>query len=96
VLVRTHDLLFRAKLAGAVERAGWTAVTSDDAPVAIVELRQEADIQQVQTLVARGGRVLAFGSHVAPQLLRRAREAGAHAVPNSQIVATVERTLSEV
>ena len=94
VLIRTHDLFFRAKLAGTVERAGWTVVTADDAPIAIVELREDADILEIRTLVAQGSRVLAFGSHVAPQLLRRARETGADAVPNSEIVDTVERVLA--
>ena len=94
VLVRTHDLFFRAKLNDAVERAGWAAVRSGDVPIAIVEVRDASDVPLMKMLVEQGVRVLAFGSHVAPGLLRRVREAGARAVPNSEIVAAVKRELA--
>ena len=40
---------------------------------------------RIATLVARGTPVLAYGSHVRADLLRAAREAGARAVPNSEV-----------
>ena len=40
---------------------------------------------RVRGLVARGIPVLAYGSHVRADLLRAARDAGATAVPNSEV-----------
>jgi hypothetical protein len=86
VLLVTADLLFRSKLAGVVAAAGGE-VTRDEAQcdLAVLELGGSA-ADRVVELVRRSVPVLAFGSHVRPDALRAAREAGATAVPNSQVV----------
>ena len=86
VLVVARDLLFRAKLRGVVTTAG-AAVSSgdDDCDLAVVEIEAPLWQERVRALVARGVPVLAFGSHVHADLLRQARDAGATAVPNSQV-----------
>jgi len=58
--------------------------------LAVIELGVDAE-PRIRALVARGIPVLAFGSHVNADALRAAREAGATAVPNSQ----VEQVLAE-
>ena len=85
VLLVTTDLLFRSKLAGVVAAAGGE-VTRDEVlcDLAVVELGGRAD-DRVGELVRRRTPVLVFGSHVRPDVLRAAREAGATAVPNSQV-----------
>jgi len=45
--------------------------------------------------VRRSVPVLAFGSHVRAEALRAAREAGATAVPNSQVEARLRELLNE-
>jgi hypothetical protein len=91
VFLGTRDLLFRSKLGGVVQAAGGE-LTRDDGvcDLAVIELGVDAE-QRIRTLVARGIPVLAFGSHVKADALRAAREAGATAVPNSQ----VEQALAE-
>jgi hypothetical protein len=90
-LVVTSDLFFRAKLAAALEQAGWVVSWCGTAPLAVVELGSPHAMSRIQRLVASGSRVIAFGSHVSAELLREARKAGALAVPNSE----VERVLRE-
>jgi hypothetical protein len=92
VLLLTRDLFFRAKLEALVELSGHTAVRSGGAPYAVVELGA-VTLEQVRELVAGGTRVVAFGSHVGAQELRDARDAGAQAVPNSQVEAAVRAML---
>ena len=91
VLLATRDLLFRSKLGAVVQTAGGE-LTRDEGvcELAVIELGVDAE-QQIRALVARGIPVLAFGSHVNADALRAAREAGATAVPNSQ----VEQVLAE-
>ncbi|MGH7567828.1 MAG: DNA-binding response regulator [Gemmatimonadales bacterium] len=86
VCVSTRDLFFRAKLAAVAQAAG-AEIADEDAPcdVAVVELGAADSAARVRTLVGRGIAVLAFGAHVRPEELRAAREAGAVAVPNSQV-----------
>jgi len=87
-----RDLFFRAKLA-AVAAAAGAEVVSGDAPSDLVVLDVEAPgaVERIRGLVEKGVAVLAFGPHVRAELLRAAREAGATAVPNSQ----VEQALAE-
>ena len=94
VLLVTTDLLFRSKLAGVVAAAGGE-VTRDEVlcDLAVVELGGRAD-DRVGELVRRRIPVLAFGSHVRPDVLRAAREAGATAVPNSQVEARLRELLN--
>lgn len=92
VLLATRDLFFRSKL-GAVVQAAGGEMTRDEAAcdLAVIELGAVDAEPRIRGLVARGIPVLAFGSHVKADALRAAREAGATAVPNSE----VERALAE-
>jgi hypothetical protein len=85
VLLVTADLLFRSKLAGVVAAAGGE-LTRDEAQcdLAVLELGG-AGAERIGDLLRRRVPVLAFGSHVRPDALRAARDAGATAVPNSQV-----------
>ena len=86
VLLATRDLLFRSKL-GAVVAAADAEVSRDEAAcdLAVLELAGAGATERIAELVRRGTPVLAYGSHVQVELLRAAREAGATAVPNSQV-----------
>ena len=94
VLLLTADLVFRSKLAGVVAAAGGE-VTRDEAlcDLAVLEL-EGAAAGRVGELVRRGIPVLAFGSHVRADALRAAREAGATAVPNSQVEVRLRELLN--
>lgn len=85
--------MFRSKL-GAVVTAAGGQVTRDAAAcdLAVVELETPGADARIRGFVEGGIAVLAFGSHVKPDVLRSARDAGALAVPNSQ----VERRLGEL
>ncbi len=86
VFIGTRDLLFRSKLRAVVVAAGGVVVTDDAAcDLAVLEFEAEGVTERVRALVGRGVPVLAYGSHVRTGLLRAAREAGATAVPNSQV-----------
>ena len=95
VLLATRDLLFRSKLGGVVAAAG-AEVSRDEAAcdLAVLELDGPAAAARISDLVGRGIPVLAYGSHVHPELLRAAREAGAAAVPNSQVEARLRDLLN--
>jgi hypothetical protein len=95
VLLATRDLLFRSKLGGVV--AAGAEVSRDDAAcdLAVVELGGPGATQRIGALVRRGTPVLAYGSHVQVELLRAAREAGATAVPNSQVEAQLRDLLTK-
>jgi hypothetical protein len=85
VYLATRDLIFRGKLAAVVRAAGAEVTGDEFAPdLAVVELGAGA-LERLRSFVARGIPTLAFGSHVAAQDLRDAREAGADAVPNSAV-----------
>ena len=86
VLLATRDLLFRSKL-GAVVAASGAEVSRDEAAcdLVVLELTGVGTAERIAELVGRGTPVLAYGSHVQVELLRAAREAGATAVPNSQV-----------
>ena len=86
VLLATRDLLFRSKL-GAVVAAAGAELSRDEAEcdLAVLELGGPGAADRIGDLVRRGTSVLAYGSHVHVELLRAAREAGATAVPNSQV-----------
>jgi hypothetical protein len=92
VLIATRDLFFRSKLA-AVAAAGGAALVARDAPcdLVVVDVEAPGAAERIRGLVAAGVAVLAYGPHVRAELLRAAREAGATAVPNSE----VERVLAE-
>jgi hypothetical protein len=94
VYLATRDLLFRGKL-GAVCAAAHAEVVRDEAAcdLAVLELDAAGAADQLRGLVAQGVPVLAFGSHVLADQLRAARDAGAEAVPNSQIEARLRALL---
>lgn len=83
-------MVFRGKLRAVVEGQGG-AVTREEAGVdlAVVEVESAGWEDRIRAFAARGVPVVAFGSHVRADLLRRARELGAEAVPNSQVEAWV-------
>ena len=86
VFLGTRDLLFRSKLARVVAATG-AELTRDEVAcdLAVLEIEQAGLTHRIATLAARGTPVLAYGSHVRADLLRAAREAGARAVPNSEV-----------
>lgn len=86
VLVAARDLVFRSKLVAVLKAAGAEA-THDAAAchLAVIELGAPDVDGRIRALAERGIPVLAFGSHVKPDELRMARQAGAVAVPNSQV-----------
>jgi len=84
VLLGTRDLLFRSKL-GAVAAAAGAEVVAADADLVVLEVEAPGAVERIRGLVAQGVAVLAFGPHVRAELLHAAREAGATAVPNSQV-----------
>lgn len=96
VLVITRDLFFRAKLEAVVRGAGCEPVRRGVAGLAVVELENDDSLTRIRELAQSGTRVLAFGSHVRAELLRAGREAGAEAVPNSQVETTLRQLLSTV
>jgi hypothetical protein len=94
VLLGTRDLLFRSKLGAVVQAAGGEVVRDDGAcELAVIELGAADAEQRIRGFVGRGIRVLAFGSHVNAEALRAAREAGAVAVPNSQVEGQLRQLL---
>jgi hypothetical protein len=94
VYLATRDLLFRGKL-GAVCAAAGAEVVKDEAAceLAVLELDAPGAADRLRWLVGRGVPVLAFGSHVHAEQLRAARDAGAEAVPNSQVEARLRALL---
>ncbi len=86
VFLGTRDLLFRSKLARVVAATG-AELTRDEVAcdLAVLEIEPAGSMDRIAALVARGTPVLAYGSHVQADLLRAARDAGAAAVPNSQV-----------
>ena len=96
MLLLTADLVFRSKLTAVVAAAGGE-VTRDAEPcdLAVLELGGPAG-DRIGELVRRGVPVLAFGSHVRADALRAAREAGATAVPNSQVAERLAELLKQM
>lgn len=86
VYLATRDLLFRSKL-GAVVAAAEAEVARDgtSCDLAVLELGAPDALARIGELLGKGIPVLAYGSHVRADLLRAARDAGAVAVPNSEV-----------
>jgi DNA-binding NarL/FixJ family response regulator len=99
-LVVVTDLMFQARIADALRALGTEphviegagALDSALAPpprAAVIDLHERSldGLAAVRSAATRGVRVLAFGRHTEPALLRSAREAGAElVVPRSQLV----------
>jgi hypothetical protein len=96
ILLETTDLFFRAKLDGIVRAMGGVSTRVLPADLAVIELGRSDATARVRTLVEAGVPVLAFGSHMATEELRAAREAGATAVPNSQVESALRTRLAEL
>jgi hypothetical protein len=95
VLLVAPDLLFRSKLGAVIAESG-AEVSRDEAAsdLVVIELGDSRAIDRIGQLVERGITVLAYGAHVRPELLRAARDAGAVAVPNSQVEARLRALLT--
>jgi hypothetical protein len=86
VFLASRNLLFRATLGAAVAAAGGAVVADATAcDLAVIEIEPPDAMDRIRGLVAGGIPVLAYGPHVRADLLRAAREAGATAVPNSEV-----------
>jgi hypothetical protein len=86
VLLATKDLLFRSKLGAAVAAAGGEVVKDPaGCDLAVVDIEIPSAVDRIRGFITSGTPVLAYGSHVLVALLRGAREAGATAVPNSEV-----------
>ena len=75
-----HVELFHARiyLADNDDARGWNLL-------AVVAIENPGAVDRIRGWVAGGTAVLAYGSHVRADLLRAARDAGAEAVPNSEV-----------
>ena len=93
VLVECRDLFFRAKVQALVGAAGGEVVRDDPLDLAVLELGKPGVDERIRDFVRRGVPVLAFGSHVDAEALRAARNAGARAVPNSEVETTLRALL---
>jgi len=88
------DLLFKAKLRAVVTARGGTLVNDPaDADLAVLAIEAPDALARIHALRVRGVPVLAFGSHVRADLLRAGRDAGATAVPNSEVEARLAALL---
>jgi hypothetical protein len=86
VFLATKDLLFRSKLGAAVAaRGGELVKESARCDLAVVDVEIPGAVDRIRGFVTGGTPVLAYGSHVLADLLRAARDAGAIAVPNSEV-----------
>ena len=93
VLLVTKDLLFRSKLGAVIATAGGEVVRDPAAcDLAVVDVEIPGAMDRIRGFVTGGTPVLAYGSHVLADLLRAAREAGAAAVPNSEIEGRLRAT----
>lgn len=93
VLIECRDLFFRGKLQAILGTGGAVIVRDDPVDLAVVELGRSGVDERIRDLVRRGVPVLAFGSHVDAEALRAARNAGARAVPNSEVETTLRALL---
>ena len=95
VYLAARDLVFRAKLGAVLASAGAEATRDETAcDLAVLDAEGPDVPARIRGFVARGVPVLAYGPHVRAELLRAAREAGAVAVPNSQVEATLRDLLA--
>lgn len=93
VLVECRDLFFRGKIQAVLDAAGGALAREDPLDLAVLELGKPGVDERIRDLVRRGIPVIAFGSHVDVEALRAARQAGARAVPNSEVESTLRALL---
>ena len=95
VYLAARDLVFRSKLGAAVAARGGEVVREDaGCDLAVLDVEAPDALTRIRGFVTRGIPVLVYGPHVRAELLRAAREAGAVAVPNSQVEATLRDLLA--
>lgn len=92
VLLLTQDLFFRSKLQAIVRDAGGEVTRAEPCDLAVVELGA-TQLESIRQLVGKNIAVLAFGSHIEPEVLREARKLGARAVPNSEVESALRALL---
>jgi NAD(P)H-dependent flavin oxidoreductase YrpB (nitropropane dioxygenase family) len=93
VLIECRDLFFRGKVQAIVGAGGAQVVRDEPLDLAVVELGKPGVDERIRDLVRRGIPVLAFGAHGDVDALRAARNAGARAVPNSEVESTLRALL---
>jgi hypothetical protein len=93
VLVECRDLFFRGKIQAILGAAGGSVVRDDPVDLAVLELGKPGVDERIRDLVRRGIPVVAFGSHVDVEALRAARNAGARAVPKSEVESKMRELL---
>jgi CheY-like chemotaxis protein len=100
VLILVTDLMFQPRIADALRALGaeprvidgaeaLAAALGEEPAAAVIDLHERSldGLAAVRAASAAGVRVLAFGRHTEPALLRAARESAATAVvPRSQLV----------
>lgn len=110
VALVVSDLLFRSRIADALNAAGCQPMDADDpeslaralaaSPAAAVVDLHERNVDAKDAIArfrSAGVPVLAFGRHTEPQTLRAARDAGAgRVVPRSQLVEELPALLDEL
>jgi hypothetical protein len=89
VAALVHDLMDRSRLDGVVDVfvRSADALATVDAEVVVVDLGAAGAVDAIAALVGRGVRVVGYGSHVDTEILERARQAGALALPRSRFFA---------
>jgi hypothetical protein len=89
VVALVPDLMDRSRLGAVVDTfvRNATELAVVDADVAVIDLSREGAIEAAGALVARGVRVVAFGSHVDKDTLDQARATGADVMPRSKLFA---------
>jgi hypothetical protein len=93
VLVECRDLFFRGRIQALIGAAGGVVVRENPLDLAVLELGKPGVDERIRELVRGGVPVVAFGAHVDVEALRAARNAGARAVPNSEVETTLRALL---
>ena len=110
ITIVVSDLLFQSRIAAAVARLGHEATVADSAAtvagamaarpaLAIIDLHERNldATTAIGAAKAAGVRVLAFGRHTEPGILRAARDAGADlVVPRSQVAAELPQLIESL
>ena len=90
VVVLTPDLGDRGRIGSVVPDARFVAAAAllepavEDGDVVVVDATRAGAVDAIAAVAGRAGRVVAYGPHVASELLAAAHAAGAEAVPRSR------------
>ena len=110
VAIVVPDLMFQSRIEAAVRRAGLTPVIAATSPLVASALDARPALvvvdlhaigiepeRAIRDAKAAGARVLAFGRHTEPVILRAARDAGAdRVVPRSQLVEELHELIASL